>query len=48
MDNQVASVHHKILVGLKVLALQISYLNNNINNIITIIILSDDYDNNII
>ena len=46
VDNQVASVYQKILVGFKVLVLQISYLNNNIN--ITIIILSDDYDNNII
>ena len=41
IDNQVASVYQKILVGFKVLVLQISYLNNN-----TIIILSDDYDNN--
>ena len=31
VDNQVASVYQKILVGFKVLVLQISYLNNNIN-----------------
>ena len=48
VDNQVASVYQKILVGFKVLVLQISYLNNNINITIVIILLSDDYDSNII
>ena len=43
VGNQVASVYQKILVGFKVLVLQISYLNNNIKFNITIIILSDDY-----